>query len=157
MSLTCPQSQNTLFYTLDQLQVHTFFSSMSSYPSLACSTSGSVKRHVVLLLPLNLVAKVLIQRLSPVTHLTSKTPSTDLSVYISKSPEPYQSRSCYSPSSSTSTFVDQHGLSASRIADYLKDPTASHVKPRHFPARESERILAQRVSYIQAVDKTLRG
>jgi hypothetical protein len=156
VSLTCPQSQNTLFYTLDQLQVHTFFSSMSSYPSLACSTSGSVKRHVVLLFPFNLVTKVLIQRLSPVTHLSSKTPSSDLSTYIPESPEPNQSRSYYSPSSSTSTSVDQRNLSASRIVDYLKDPTASHVKPRHSSPEESGRILAQHISYIQAVDKILR-
>ena len=151
-----PPKPEHFLYTLDQLQVHTTFSSMSSYPSLACSTSGSVKRHVVLLLYINLVWKFLIQRISRVTHLSSKTPSSDVSIYIPDSPEPNQSRSCFTLPSSTSTSVDQHSLSASRIADYLKDPTASHVKPRHFSARESERILVQRISYIQAVDKSLR-
>jgi hypothetical protein len=129
---------------------------MSSYPVLACSTSGAVKRHVVLLLPFNLVAKALIQRLSRVTHLFSKIPSSDLSTYIPESAEPNQSRSWNCSSSSTSASVDQRSLSASRIVDYLKDPTASHVKPRHFCPRESERILAQHISYIQAVDKILR-
>jgi hypothetical protein len=89
------------------------------------------------------------------THLSSKTPS-DVCIYIPESPEPNQSRSCFTLSSSTSTSADQRILSASRIVDYLKDHTASHVKPRHFSAGESERILAQRTSYIQAVDKILR-
>jgi hypothetical protein len=151
-----PSKPEQFLYTPDQLQVHATFSSMSSYPSLACSTSGSVKRHVVLLLHFNLIWKFLLQRTSRVTHLSSKTPSSDVSIYIPESPEPNQSRSCFTLSSSTSTSADQRTLSASRIVDYLKNHTASHVKPRHFSARESERILAQRISYIQAVDKILR-
>jgi hypothetical protein len=78
-----PSKPEHFLSTLDQLQVHVTFSSMSSYPSLACSTSGSVKMHVALLLHFNLIWKFLIQRISQ--HICPAKPPP---MCVSTSPNP---------------------------------------------------------------------
>jgi hypothetical protein len=51
----------------------------------------------------------------------------------------------------------QKELSASRIADYLKDPATSHVQPQHISSKESLRILSKKKADITALDAILNN
>jgi len=59
------------------------------------------------------------------------------------------------PSSPTPTFFNEYALSATRIADYLKDPTSSHVQPRHFHPEESLRMHTKTINSLREIDHTL--
>jgi hypothetical protein len=50
---------------------------------------------------------------------------------------------------------EQEELSASRIADYLKNPAASHVQPQHVSVHVSLHILSKKKSHIQALENVL--
>ena len=84
---------------------------------------------------------------TPHTHKTS-TPESQCAELDQQIPQ--------NPSSSSSASVDEHELSTSPIASYLKDPATSHVEPHHTSPQESARIYTERLSYLQGVDKTLK-
>ncbi|PMD26307.1 hypothetical protein NA56DRAFT_641793 [Hyaloscypha hepaticicola] len=60
-------------------------------------------------------------------------------------------------SSLTSTSLDQQELSTSRITDYLRDPTTSHVEPQHVSAHASLQILSEKKSHIKALEEVLNN
>jgi hypothetical protein len=62
-----------------------------------------------------------------------------------------------SRASSTSTSIDQQELSTSRITDYLRDPTASHIEPQHVSAHASLHILSKKKSHIKAIEDVLNN
>ena len=63
----------------------------------------------------------------------------------------------YSHAVSSAPSSSNLNLSASRVANYLEDPTTSHVQPRHISPQASTNIHFQTISYLLAVDTLLSG
>ncbi|PMD26306.1 hypothetical protein NA56DRAFT_698477 [Hyaloscypha hepaticicola] len=60
------------------------------------------------------------------------------------------------PNSSTKrSHSEQRELTASRLAEYLEDPTASHVQPQHISTQKSLHILSEKKSNIKSLDTIL--
>lgn len=144
--VTCPDK---IIFSSILLQAHPFYLTMSSYPSSTYANNGSVKRFISSYLPtlsyhvhfrISLPGFPLSRtyRSSPLTELSSISPS-----YESSTPKAGATESDHGTShilSSSSAAGDQQNLSASRITNYLEDPTTSHVEPRHISPRDSARI-----------------
>jgi hypothetical protein len=138
-------------------------SAMSSYPSSTCATDGSSKRYFHhLLLKHRLILSIayliyhLYHRSSPLTQISSS--SSPQKASISKTDASFSNHNGTLHSSlSISTSNNDRELAASRIADYLGDPSASHVQPQHVSPQETVRILAKKISYLSAFDQYNSG
>ncbi|KAN0116964.1 hypothetical protein V8E51_002941 [Hyaloscypha variabilis] len=79
-------------------------------------------------------------------------PRTPTHESLSSKAESSQSNQSPSPNFSIS---EQRNLSASRIIDYLKKSTTSHVELQHVSFQESTRIQAEKKSFIKGIDDIL--
>jgi hypothetical protein len=120
-----------------------FHTSSSTY-----AAHRSINKYAIVLSLTILLSTVTI--LWAVILITHSTTTRKCSICKSAHPNPSQDSS----QKSLSAYM-QHQLSTSRIADYLENPTASHVQMQHSSSQQSIQVLAKKKSCIQELDAIL--